>query len=222
MKKVLALVAVAAIMATAGTALAAKSIVGTKHDLSSTGGSSFAAGSGTQICIYCHTPHNAVKSIPLWNRYNSPATYVLYSGVGMTSISNKSGLESDSTSLFCMSCHDGSLMAGAMVANKPKSGEPMAAGRMGTTNKANLVAGSGAATTYDLSTTHPINFAVGATDTALDLWVGTGSKMGNAASISGKTDFPLFKTTGRGAGNRSLECGSCHAVHDNTYAQVGS
>jgi predicted CXXCH cytochrome family protein len=78
----------------------------------------------------------------------------------------------------------------------------------------------------NLSKTHPINFPVRTDDFQTDLNTG-----GNTAHMGpGVTSgydwttkpvlFPLFKTTdanaARSTTNRSLECGSCHAVHDST------
>src|SRR5690242_6956698 len=97
MKKVLSIVATAALLTAASTAMAATygttSITTSKHNLSASGGSSSYKGTGSQICVYCHTPHNAYTTAPLWNRNNGFAanTYTLYSGLGMANVSNKSG-----------------------------------------------------------------------------------------------------------------------------------
>jgi predicted CXXCH cytochrome family protein len=223
MKKVSLILAVAGILA-ASSALAA-TIVGSKHDLSPTGGTSLVDGTSTQICIYCHTPHGAALSLPLWNRTNpGGAGFTLYSGVGMQNVSYKTGFTSDSTSLFCMSCHDGATAVnaihntGVIEGNHPANNTGIFA--VGTiSGNANL--------TTNLSTTHPINFPVsatqGETNGQRDLWVGSGASMGKAGY-----EMPLFKAASRGTPNRSLECGSCHAVHDSAnspflrYTMAGS
>lgn len=217
MKKVLALVAAAGLIAAASTAFAAVSIVGTKHDLS-LGGNNLAKGTNTQICVYCHTPHNAAVSTVLWNR-NNPAgsNFTLYSGVGMENKSFKSGFTADSTSLFCMSCHDGGTNMNAVTRPAVTSGT-LTSGFIGGGSAANL--------TSDLRKTHPVNFPVGTANLQADLWVGSGATMGNGAlaaiPVLYGTDvkgFPLFKSARDVAGTtRSLECGSCHAVHDNSNA----
>ena len=54
-------------------------ISGTKHDLSAKGWGS------TELCVFCHVPHNANKTVteaPLWNHQSTTATYTLYSGPG--------------------------------------------------------------------------------------------------------------------------------------------
>jgi len=233
MKKVVSLLAVAGIIAAASAAMGA-TIVGSKHDLSGTAHGNVAYnGTSTQICVYCHAPHNANLSLPLWNR-NNPAgnLFTLYSGINMANVSFKTGFTSDSTSLFCMSCHDGVTTMDAVH----NAGATDGTGVVGNVHTATsgvygTSAISGAANlTRDLRKTHPINFPVGTTDTQGDLNVGTGSTMGpgqaalNAQGYTMGKTFPLFKTTAdagmsanRATTNRSLECGSCHAVHDSAF-----
>jgi predicted CXXCH cytochrome family protein len=229
MKKAIALLAAAGVIA-AATASFGASIVNSKHDLSKgslVGGvsASYSMGQSTQICIYCHAPHNAQSSLPLWNRTNPPGTgFVLYSGVGMANVSFKTGFTSDSTSLFCMSCHDGVTGIGAVynagVIDGTGTSTPHPAGAANTfTNGANpMAAGLSGNLTTNLSKTHPINFPVSVLDSQSDLWV-----VGAPTGKMGKTGFemPLFKSTAadanRTTANRSLECGSCHAVHDSQF-----
>ncbi len=229
MKKVLSLLAVAGLIA-ASTAAFGKTIVGSKHDLSQSGGGTIKAGAGqsTQICVYCHAPHNAAKSLPLWNRTNPAGSlFTLYSGLNMQNVSFKTGFTSDSTSLFCMSCHDGLTTmdaihnAGAIGgfggtatdATSPTAADAYRTAVGGTFVASNIGAiGNAALGSYNLTKTHPINFEVTTTDGQSDLFVGSASKMGN------NNQFPLFKLEGNRATTRSLECGSCHAVHDSQYS----
>ena len=215
----------------AGTAAFGATIVNSKHDLSAGATYTTYAGTSTQICIYCHAPHNANLSLPLWNRTNPDGSlFTLYSGVGMANVSFKTGFTSDSTSLFCMSCHDGNTTMEAIH----NTGVVDGTGTVGSVHTSSSgifgpQAISGVANlTYDLSKTHPINFPVSLNDTQTDLNVGSGSSMGPVAAASGLTStvtFPLFKTTAdagmsatRASINRSLECGSCHAVHDSQFS----
>jgi predicted CXXCH cytochrome family protein len=231
MRKVIALLATAGLLAAATSAFAATTIVGSKHDLSyaanATGGLTYA--SSTQICVYCHTPHNAVEANVLWNRANpAGAKFKLYSGVGMVNTSYKSGLTADSTSLFCMSCHDGFTGVGVVAHNvvATRTGEVLTSGTIASSADLTRIAGVSTgsnlgANSVDLSRTHPINFPVSTNDTQADLWPGTGSAMGKASY-----SMPLFKSA-RDA-TRTLECGSCHAVHDSAnqpflrYTMAGS
>lgn len=86
----------------------------TRHNLSAGAAGKVAkAGSGvTQICVFCHTPHNALSTGPLWNksRRNDAASvpFKLYtSSASLTSIARAASLPANSPSLLCLSCHDG-------------------------------------------------------------------------------------------------------------------
>lgn len=207
--------AVVMLMAAVGTA-SALSIKNSKHDLSS-GSSAAIKGDTDQICVYCHTPHNATQDIPLWNRENPTASnFTLYSSAGMQNTSFKTGFTTDSISLFCMSCHDATTALGAASVHNNPADKPAGIAVAAVANK---VDGSGVLTGSatdadlgtDLSNDHPVNFLV---TSLADPNIGavTGSTMKTAEVTN---PFPLFKS-GRGA--TTLECGSCHAVHDNTDA----
>jgi predicted CXXCH cytochrome family protein len=237
MKKVLSLVAVTGIVAASSAAFAG-SIVNSKHNLSATPAtgqsSNFSPGTSTQICVYCHAPHNAKLSLPLWNRTNPTTAFVLYSGVNMQNRSFKSSFTTDSTSLFCMSCHDGNTAMNA-VHNAGIIENPNGAPRADLSRPENgtlsptVLSGPatlGAKTADSLTKTHPINFPVSTTDGQSDLNVGGGVGYENtmgpgvAPGYTFTVRFPLFKIADptRPATTRSLECGSCHAVHDSTYS----
>lgn len=231
MKKVLGLVAVAGLIALSSAAFGA-SIVNSKHDLSVNSTGSLYKGDTTQICIYCHAPHNAKESLPLWNRTNPTFAFKLYSGVGMANVSFSTGFTSDSTSLFCMSCHDGVTNLNAVHNAGVIDGTGLSAAhtpKTASTFYDGAITSSGSLTT-DLSKTHPINFPVKAADSQSDLHTGPS---GGTTSQMGATGFemPLFKSAAagvRGSANRMLECGSCHAVHDSAnspflrYTMTGS
>ena len=225
MKKVLALVAAAGILSVASFASAA-TIVGSKHDMNAAyaggviGGAGAAAASGTtQVCVYCHAPHVSQMAMPLWNR-NNPSGFTLYSGLNMANVSFKSGFTADSTSLFCMSCHDGNMNINAVYnqgANVRNSGASLVTGTI-TGTYTNLG--------KNLSNTHPVNFPV-LNNSQADLnYVASNTYMGpiaaqavTAGAPNITTTFPLFKATRSGVTtNQSLECGSCHSVHDFTIS----
>lgn len=83
----------------------AQSIVGSAHD--------FTSGTNTwynsdEICIACHTPHNADLTIidaPLWNHELSDAVYTVYSSPTMDVPVG----QPLATSKLCLSCHDGTI-----------------------------------------------------------------------------------------------------------------
>src|SRR5262249_52548917 len=65
----------------------------------------------TEICIFCHTPHNANPAAPLWNQTLSSATYTPYTSSTMVATA---GLPTGSSKL-CMSCHDGTVALGNLL-----------------------------------------------------------------------------------------------------------
>ena len=70
--------AIPALLLISGSAFAAG--IGTsKHDLSVTGDSSdYGVAAGTQVCVYCHTPHNAGSTdAPLWNKAATQVPIIL-------------------------------------------------------------------------------------------------------------------------------------------------
>jgi predicted CXXCH cytochrome family protein len=78
-------------------------ITGSKHDLSGKGWGS------NEICIFCHTPHNAKiltgYNAPLWNHKVSTATYTLYSSPTL----KQTPEQPRGPSKLCLSCHDGTV-----------------------------------------------------------------------------------------------------------------
>jgi predicted CXXCH cytochrome family protein len=93
-------VRIAAILVIGATAIAQSTIRGSKHDLSPGIG-------GGQICIPCHTPHDAyldqgiAPEVVLWNHQVTTQTFLMY-----TTSTGNTGTP-DGTSLLCLSCHDG-------------------------------------------------------------------------------------------------------------------
>lgn len=163
------------------------SIQGTKHDFSTKGWGS------EQICIFCHTPHNAATNAfaPLWNHAMTTATYQLYSST-VSSTFNATTSQPEGVSKLCLSCHDGTV----------------AIDSFGTRTGTQLMTGSRNLST-DLRNDHPIGFTY---DSALVTADGNGNLFGAQlvvpASASKVVDgVPLF--------NQKVECASCHNAHNN-------
>ena len=85
-------------------------ISNTKHNLTlATNLNRATAGAGTEICVFCHTPHGSDTSapVPLWNkRLNTATVYTTYP-VGGTLDARTVLSPTGSVSLACLSCHDG-------------------------------------------------------------------------------------------------------------------
>ena len=58
---------VLAVLALVAAPSMGQGISGTAHDLSSNGPNDTYATDSSQLCVYCHTPHNATFDVPLWN-----------------------------------------------------------------------------------------------------------------------------------------------------------
>ncbi len=89
---------------------AVQDVSNTLHNLSSSGPGSFKSLTVDEVCVFCHTPHNATPAVPLWNHTMSAQTYVVY---GSTTLKAVPGQPSGK-SRFCLACHDGTVALGAL------------------------------------------------------------------------------------------------------------
>ncbi|MBZ5639131.1 MAG: hypothetical protein LAO51_10320 [Acidobacteriia bacterium] len=121
-------------------------IVSTKHNLSVSGTGQVRALTENRICIFCHTPHNAMPLSPLWNKEIEPQVYTVYVSPSLRAgpLPQPSG-----PSKLCLSCHDGTIAMGAVV--NPAGGIVMAGGDR-------LSPGSLSNFGLDLSGHHPVSF----------------------------------------------------------------
>jgi len=176
------------------------SIRTTKHNLSVSGPGTVRAVSETQICVFCHTPHNSRTQAPLWNRNDSGGTYAMYWSATMDAYASAAAApQPNGSSKLCLSCHDGTLALGATVASGTI---PMSGGI--TTMPA-----SGANFGLDLSGHHPVSFAV------TDVLVSTNNARGDTplkalAQMRASTVIKLD------ASDR-VQCTSCHDAHKDAY-----
>ena len=183
MFKTLAGLAVVARLFFVGTASA--QIVGTAHDLSSI------TGTGAEVCVVCHAPHNNQNAATelLWNHDPSTQTFAAYSSPSL----DGGSLGPGDVSLLCLGCHDGIVTVDSY------------GGGAGDGTAAPAISGN-AAFGADLSNDHPIGVTYGV-DTELKP---AGDNIAGTAGDGGTytvTDL-LF-----GAGDDIVECGSCHDVH---------
>lgn len=188
---------VLALLAAASTSVIAAGIADTKHNLSVTGPGTIKSTDQTEICVFCHTPHDAIKNdnIPLWNHtLSSTAAYGTYASPTFTATdaADIGGVTSDTAAVsnLCLSCHDGTVALNSL--NNPSNARPT------TTMSANYITGSAnlGATSTALKNDHPVNFTY---DAAL---VTADGGLKNPATLTGVRLF-----------NGKVQCASCHDPH---------
>lgn len=90
---------------------AVSNVANTKHNFAIGGNSqAFQSTQISEVCVFCHTPHNAGSTKLLWNKANnSSPNFRLYTSSGsLRSVTkNQSALSANSPSLLCLGCHDG-------------------------------------------------------------------------------------------------------------------
>lgn len=173
----------------------------TVHNLSASGPGEIRALTETEVCKFCHVPHNAVVPAPLWGHELSPAQYVvprLRDGQG----GRRPVAQPDGSSRLCLSCHDGTVALGDIAGTAVQmSGEqrlrPGHRGFMGT----------------DLSGSHPVSFVV--TDNAYVLQ--EDSRDMGVKRLALITSDPDIRLDERG----KMQCTTCHDPHKDLYYQEG-
>lgn len=92
-------------------------IKNTKHNLSNWGPGDIKAQDETQVCIFCHTPHNADSAVvPLWGHKDTEATVFTMASSYYAKPGNAGmGNEPTGISKKCLSCHDGTVAIGALT-----------------------------------------------------------------------------------------------------------
>ncbi|MCF6180780.1 cytochrome c3 family protein [Lutibacter sp.] len=162
-----------------------QNIAGSDHDFSTESWNSTG-----EICIVCHTPHNAVTGLtaPLWNHEVTTTTFTLYTSTVSPSF-DATASQPDGTSKLCLSCHDGTVAMDNFG---------------GQTGGTDFMSGSDKLGT-DLSNDHPISFTYDAALATTDggLFDPTTTNSGVGSTIT--ADLLLAN---------KLQCSSCHDVHN--------
>jgi predicted CXXCH cytochrome family protein len=158
-------------------------ITGSAHDFTTSGWA------GGEICIVCHTPHNAdmtVPDAPLWNHEVTTSTFLVYSSVTLDAgaLGQPTGV-----SKLCLSCHDGSVALDSFG---------------GVTGTTFIVAPDLVGT--DLRDDHPISFTYDDTLAGSDGGLHPPSST-NVPALGGTIAAEMLFGS-------SMECGSCHDVHN--------
>ena len=185
--------------------LDAGSVVNTPHNLSTSGPGPVRASTETQVCVFCHTPHNSNPAGPLWNhQLSSGVTYLKYLSPTMIAYSSQATApDPNGSSRLCLSCHDGTVALGAVA----KGVIPLAGG------KTTMVAGDTGFIGTDLSRTHPISFVV--TDQLIAANNAKNAPLNTLAAMKGDLAVHLD-------GADRVQCTACHNPHsDDNFTTSG-
>ncbi len=163
-------------------------IANTKHNLSVTGTGNIKASTEQEICIFCHTPHNAKPQSPLWNRASSGSVYTPYNS---TTIFSSPG-QPTGASMLCLSCHDGTIALGSVLS---RSSDIVMNNNVTTMPQGNTLIGT------DLSDDHPVSF---------DYTSGLASQRGELVNPDTLTGAVKIDKTGQ------MQCTSCHDPHNDS------
>jgi len=169
-------------------------ISGSAHDFSTA-----TWNSTDEICIVCHTPHNAdvtVANAPLWNHQLSTVSpYTVYTSLTLDATVG----QPSASSKLCLSCHDGSVALENFG---------------GVTTGTNFISGGaniGGTSHGDLSNDHPISFTYNSALATTD--GGLFDPSTQTSGLGGTIDDDLLF-------GGKMECASCHDVH-NAYNNLG-
>ncbi len=165
------------------------SVINSPHNLSATGVGQVRATTEQQVCIFCHTPHNASPVRPLWNRTMPTDAYLIYSSRALDAVPG----QPTGMSKMCLSCHDGTIALGNVVSRTlpiTMSGGvttmPIGPGHLGT----------------DLRDDHPVSFRY---DSAL---VASDTRLKDPHTLPTEIQLDI---------NGELQCTSCHDAHNNAF-----
>ncbi|MDH3972763.1 MAG: hypothetical protein OEV42_00670 [Deltaproteobacteria bacterium] len=196
-------------------AAAPHNVAETSHNLSSELLGGGFGSNVTEICVFCHTPHNGNLSYPLWNRYSTiEREFTLYSSFTLDA-DMPANLAPDSASRLCLSCHDGVTAINALVRYGSFGFKPTMSGGAETLSAAGE-------NTANLGTSlrddHPVGFDYADAQSR-------DSGLRNINDVKAG-DLKFF-----GANGNMLECGTCHDPHvdydyirgfgDNVLATIG-
>lgn len=166
-----------------GQYIYAQNIAGSAHDFSNENWNNTG-----EICIVCHTPHNADISVvgaPLWNHQVTTTTFTLYASATLDATVG----QPLASSKLCLSCHDGTVAVDNFG---------------GQTNGNDFISGSDLLGT-DLSDDHPISFTYDAALASLD--GGLFDPTTVSSGLGGTIDQDLLL-------GGQVQCASCHDVHN--------
>lgn len=179
-------------------------VASTLHNLSVSGPGEIKAQGETEVCKFCHIPHNALVPQPLWghalSQVGAYAVPRMQRGRGLS----EPAPQPDGSSRLCLSCHDGTVALGDVAGE----GRPVP-----IVGSQRLARGRSGYLGTDLSGAHPVSLVVpdgdpSEPDTARDM----GLKPLSVIRSDGQV-----RLDGRG----KMQCTTCHDPHVDRYYEPG-
>src|SRR5439155_400207 len=175
-----------------------------KHNLSRSGPGPVKSTAMTEICIFCHTPHNANPAAPLWNQTLSGVTYTPYTSTTMVATA---GVPSGSSKL-CLSCHDGTVAIGSTMSGRQIPMQGLTGGKLTGPSSLGL----------NLSDDHPIAFVPVTGSQIVNPALGSAVKLDKNGQIQCRTCHdphqmdidPTAKKFLAASNSASALCVTCH------------
>lgn len=180
---------------------------GSPHDFSGESWNNNPADPNT-VCGVCHTPHHADPVLgPLWNHTSSGGGFTMYANGAApgANVRFTPASQPNASSLACLSCHDGTVAINSYGGGIQGGGSGVT-----ITNSANL--------TKNLTHSHPISFTYDVNLIALDKWLYNPDTTQVLQPVSGGGAFVSGVNMSINGfllnGNHTVECSSCHDVHN--------
>ncbi len=196
--------ALSLVLLLAPAALAAQShesVADTLHNLSVSGPGEIRSLTETEVCKFCHIPHDAAGPEPLWGHALSQVRQYVTPQLRRGRPGARSAPQPDGSSRLCLSCHDGTVALGEIV------GEPRTVQMAGASR---LMPGRPGYIGTDLSGSHPVSIVYRESQVTAE---GDFSDM----SLRLFPSDPDVRLDGAG----KVQCTSCHDPHADRYFRPG-
>lgn len=176
----------------------------TLHNLSVNGPGEIKSQTETEVCKFCHIPHNAVVPQPLWGHALSEVQQYEVPRVRRGKDTRAPAPQPDGSSRLCLSCHDGTIALGK-IAGEPKP-LPMDGSQRLTPERKGYLG-------TDLSGSHPVSLVLPEGDPAtLDSNLDMGLRPRSVIESDG--DVRLDK-------DGKIQCTTCHDAHSDENYRAG-
>ncbi len=187
-------------------------IANTKHNLSYKASNNIKSVSETELCVFCHIPHDTRPGKPLWNRSMPNSSYIMYSSEYLKRANypknEKLGTTSSEPGVIsrqCLSCHDGTIAIGKIYMVRGNILGNSIISMTGVNADGTMPSTSTAHIGTDLSVHHPVGIEY---NPNININFDAGSR---PIELKTTPDAPIKVYEYHG--KNYVECTSCHDPH---------